>query len=298
MGAALAVVLLLAAGPAPPVQPEPATSQATGSLVSVDAGVLTLRRGDATLQFRLDAATRLFIAAEPGTADALVTGGRVRVEYLRDQPEPRPARLVLDDRSIVIFQAERDGVAATFVGVDTKTVEEQPVTVVTVDTEHGKRRELVVRPDGEAASVILRDGEPAAPTAFTAGDRVTVALRRSGGATLFLHALADPASYLAFCADTTVEGTVAALEADGRLRLTVAGRDAPEIVRTTRRTVFFKGGAASETLPFVVGDVVVVKFRRRDQGVAVARAIFDRASWRAYAAAAAAAAPPREGGQP
>lgn len=267
-------------GPTPD-PPEIPTSQATGAIVSINDTELVVDRRGETLRFRLTETTRILVDAEPAAVGQLATGSRVRVIYERADAEPFTARQVHDAGTIAILDAELAGVPATIVGIEQREVEGVEQTVVTVDTEHGKRRALVVRPDGAWRSVIMREGEPAGLDQFAAGTAAVVSVRRTGGEVMYLRTLADEPTHLAFLALRTAEGT---LRQAGEA-WSIETADGSEPLRMGRATQYFKAGAAAAANPFAAGEAVLVKYDRRADGVILARAIFDRASWRAYAEA-------------
>lgn len=284
-GLLLALNLVAAAppetGPTPDPPPETPTSQATGAIVSINETELVLDRRGQTLRFRLSETTRILVDAEPAAAGQLAAGARVRVIYDRADAEPFGARQVHDAGTMAILDAELAGVPATIVGIEQREIEGAEQTVITVDTEHGKRRALVVRPEGAWRSVIMRDGEPAALDRFAAGTEAVVSVRRTGGEVMYLRTLADEPTHLAFLALRTVEGT---LRQAGEA-WTIETADGSQPLRMGRSTQYFKAGAAAAVNPFAAGEAVLIKYDRRAEGVILARAIFDRASWRAYAEA-------------
>lgn len=278
----------------PPAEPAPGLAQATGTLTDVEGTlsgvdgalqVITIARRNGSERFRLSADTVVVINGERGSAAELKRDGKVRVTYRREGNSPYPATMVLDEASIAILDAEREGVEAKIESVAERGDGDDQAVVVVVTTAQGKRRELVVRPEGAWASVVMKDGKPAELGAFAPGEAVMVAVRRTGGATMYLRALADPPTYLAFCADRMLRGRVAATSDDGAtFSLAPEGAGERVTVRLTRTSVFFAGGAKQDANPFKVGDEVVVKFRYRRGGETIARAVFAPDSWQAFAA--------------
>jgi len=271
---------IVSAQDAPPANAE-RPAQMTGLLTAVDAGKQTISLGRANdlVIFRVSPETRVLIDDRPGKLEDLKTDAKVRVLYAKIDPQPYLAVQILDEATVILRDAENQGVAATIAAI----AEKDGGTVVTVDTALGQRRDLAVSTEGRWQSQIMKAGEPATAAAFAAGDKVMISLRRSRGATWNLKALADPVTFLAFLSDRNLRGTLREKSDDGRIwTLAVPGREQLNELLVTRATLFYQGGKAVEANPFELGQEVLVKFQTISDGQVQVQAVIEPASWQAY----------------
>ena len=257
----------------------PVTRRGILSGVNVEAGRVELtRRGGEKLTIKVTKETRILINDEPGSLGELKAGERVQMSLLRVKGQ-WVARWIRDAQTLAVREAEREGVKARIEKV------EAGKGIIVVRTVQGKERELHLTTEGRFRSRILRNGKPAKLEEFRVGEEVMVGIRRTGGETLYLKALADELSYLAYLRRRTVSGTVERVDKEKRvLRLAQMGGE-PVSVAWTRVTRFYRGGKKEKEQPFGVGDSLVVVVSRRVGGIYRARAMFDKDSWRVYAEA-------------
>ena len=304
-GLALVVLMVVAAqaDEAKPVAPQndpstvkkaakkptkPTVKNSLGHLTAVDAKAktLTVTIAKQPVVFQVTDATEIVISDAVGEFGALKADQKVRVYYVDADQPPLVAKRVLDAGTLAIEDAERAGVEASLDKVDQRTDGAVTTTVLAVTTAQKMKRELLVVTDGATKSLVMKDGKEAALDAFKAGDTVMVAVRRTAGKSMHLKALADPATFRAFLALSTVRGKVTVVSAGNKgLTLAVAGEKEPVPVQWMKTTTFFTGGKLAAVCPFKVGDEVTVKYAQRVKGVIHARAAFAPDSWQAYAEA-------------
>jgi len=257
------------------------TGQMTGLLTVVNAAqqTLTLARANDQVVFRTDSKTRVLIEDRPGKLDDLKVDVKVRVVYAKVEPAPYQALQILDEATVTIRDAESQGLEATITAI----AEQDGQTVVSVDTALGKHRDLAVATEGRWQSKLMKQGEPAAPAAFAAGDKVMVSLRRARGPIWNLRAMADPPTFLAFLADRNLRGALREKSEDGRVwKLAVEGREQMPELLVTRATRFYRGGQAVEANPFELGQEVLVKYQTVSDKQIQVQALIEPASWQAY----------------
>lgn len=255
--------------------------QMAGLLTAVNAAqqTITLGRANDQVVFRVDTATRVLIDDRAGQLADLKSDVNVRVVYAKVEPAPYRALQILDEATVRIRDAESNGVEATITAVG----EQDGTMVVSVDTVLGQHRDLAVSTEGRWQSQIMKQGEPAPATAYAAGDKVMVSLRRTRGAMWNLKGLADAPTFLAFLSDRNLRGTLREKSEDGRVwKLAVAGGDQVRDLLVTRATKFYRGGQAVETNPFELGQDVLVKYQTVDEGQVQVQALVEPASWKAY----------------
>ncbi|MBI2302084.1 MAG: hypothetical protein HYU66_24540 [Armatimonadetes bacterium] len=304
LAAAGSVVAQGPAAEAPAGRKRERVAEVTGKLAKLDTAlqVIELSRRAGAEKFTLSATTKVWINGDPGKLEDFPKDGRVRVQYVREGEPPHAAREILDEASIAILDAETKGERATIDSIEERPQGKARVQAVLVTTAHGKKRELLLRAEGERKSVVMKDGQPVELKAFAVGDKVMLTVRRTGTPRLILADLADEPTFLAFCAKQTLRGKIASMGDAGAFSVAVEGSAERTNAQSGAGTAWFAGGKKVDASPFKVGDDVVVKYTQKSKGLVQAAAVFAPDSWRAYAEWAATAPPPapagKRGGQP
>lgn len=274
--------LLMAALGAQEKQPAPPKAPFIGVLVRADLNANTLvvkraRAGEVTVH--VTPQTQVLIADEPGRLADLKEGQRVEVSVRVDPQGRWVAQWIRDAQTIAIREAESTGTPATIVRVSA------PEKQIVVRTQAGKERTLTLQTEGAWAGRVMKKGKPASLGDFQAGEAVWVSLRRTLGKTIYLKALADEETFLAFLLEPTVKGVLSNLNpAERSFQLTVEGQP-PLSVRWTSRTRIFLQGKAATSENLSNGATLFVVLGERVKGVTTARALFDEQSWPLYAQA-------------
>jgi hypothetical protein len=239
------------------------------------------RNGEVKLT--VTAETKVFIDGDPGQASALKVGVKVQVRYTKTAAAPFVASRVLDEASIKIMAEERDGVEATIDAVGERAEGDTKIPTLSVTTAAKKKHILSVDTSADGAT-LMKAGQKAGLDGFKAGDRVMLSISRTTGEVMWLKAMADTPTYIAFLMGRNVRGKVAKVDSK-TITLTVEGEKDPVVVGFMRTAVFVKTDAPVKANPFVVGDDVVVKYHEKAKGVIRASGVFAPGSWAAYAAA-------------
>lgn len=270
----------------PAAQEEKAAARRSGSasaqITAVDptAGTVTVqRRKGETVTFTVTPETVILIGDEPGALANLSPNTPVQIAY-REVEGKRIARWIRDGLTVRIRDAESAGVPAVITALQAEQ------GTLTVRTEFGKVRELKLAASGKNASRIMKQGQPADLSAFQVNDPVRVSIRRTAGGTLYLKALAEEMTFVAFLQDRRVEGQFRSLDSAARRIVLAPSGGEPVTVGFSRRTQFFRGGQALQDPSFQAGQELIVLYRATQKGLIQARAVFDRESWKAYAQAA------------
>ena len=269
------------AGPAAPAKPDVPLAQMTATLTVVNTPqqTITLARANDVVLFRVDTTTRVWIDDQAGKLEDLKPDLKVRVVYEKVDPAPYRVRQILDAATVLIRDAENQGVEATITGV----AEQDGTTIVSVDTALGQHRDLAVSTEGRWQSRILKSGEPATAADFAKGEQVMISLRRARAGNWNLKGLADPPTFLAFLNERTLRGALREKSEDGRVwKLAVEGREGLSELLVTRATRFYQGGQAVEDNPFELGQEVLVKYATTADGQVQVKALVEPASWRAF----------------
>lgn len=275
-----------AAGEKSAVQEENAVVRRSGVMsvliVAVDVNARTVtvqRRKGETVTFTVTPQTVILIGDEPGVLADLSPSTKAEVSY-QEVEGKKVARWIRDALTVRIRDAESSGVPAVI------TALQADQGILTVRTDLGKVRELKLLASGKNASQIMKQGQPADLRAFQVNEPVWVSMRRTAGGTLYLKALAEEATFIAFLRDRRVEGQFRSRDPLTSKIVVAPAAGEPVTVGFSRRTQFFRGGQPIGEPAFPEGQAVIVLYRGTQKGLIRARAVFDRESWQAYAQAA------------